>query len=213
MRNKTNKGKFNYSNMDRTNKNYIYKNFFKSKCYNTNFSNSNFNFVNFRGASLKFCTFYSSKFVGAEFIGTNLRGSNFSNSYFENTKFSNCTFENTNFKNCNFKNVFFSSIKNTKNLDIDNPEIMIAKTIPKIEISSELKKVITELKENDYIRRSKVFHLKKNRINKINIILLLNEFDEKDLIERLTLIKNNIDKDFYTLSYIEKILKNIEINN
>ena len=43
-------------------------------------------------------------------------------------------------------------------------------------------------------------------------MILLENFNKETLIRELNLIANELDRDFYTLSYIIKFIKNIPIN-
>ena len=62
--------------------------------------------------------------------------------------------------------------------------------------------------ENKYVKKSRTLDTKDGGINYISIMVLLENFKEKQLIDGLTLIGERIDKEFCTLSYI---MKNLEV--
>ncbi|OIJ22029.1 hypothetical protein BKP45_04955 [Anaerobacillus alkalidiazotrophicus] len=208
-RNKLSKGKFNYINMDRRNRNYMYKNFYKSISHGTNFSGSNFNFASLRAAKFTVCSFYKANFYWTEFIGTNIKRSNFESAYFENVTFNSVSFERVNFENAIFKNVKFLNVglKGVKNFRIEDHDITILNDMPNIVVNQTLNDLIDDLRKNDYIRRSKVLHLKKNRINTLNISILLEYFTDEELIIGLKLAGEKLNKNFSTVSYLIKFIQ------
>ena len=207
------KGNFNYENIEKKDKNFMYKNLEKSNCYNCNFSGSNFDYVNFRGAHFKSTSFLNCSFKWAEFIGTNFKKSNFKNAKFENTIFDSARIDGVDFKNATFKNTIFVStdISKARNLDINNKEIRIFNEMPTIEISEELKNSALNTFNNKFVKSSRVLDTKEGELNYLNIMLLLENFDEETLIKGLDYITNTLDRDFYTLSYLIKIIKNMPI--
>jgi hypothetical protein len=208
------KGNFNYENIEKKDKNFMYQNLEKSNCYNCNFSGSNFDYVNFRGAHFKSSSFLKCSFKFAEFIGSNFKKSNFKNARFENTIFDSVRLDNVDFKDAKFINTIFvaTDISKAKNLDIKNSEIRIYEEMPQIEISEELKNVTLNALNNKYVKASRVLDTKDGSINLLSIMILLENFDEETLIKGLNLIANELDRDFYTLSYIIKFIKNMPIN-
>lgn len=208
---KNNKGNFNYDNIEKKDKNFMYKNLEKSNCYNCNFSGSNFDYVNFRGAHFKSTSFLNCSFKWSEFIGTNFKKSNFKNANFENTIFDSARIDGVDFKNAKFKNTIFVStdISKARNLNINNPEIRIFNEMPKIEISEELKIAALNTFNNKFVKSSRVLDTKEGDLNYLNIMILLENFDEKTLIDGLNYITAALDRDFYTLSYLIKFIKNM----
>ncbi|ADZ19833.1 Conserved hypothetical protein [Clostridium acetobutylicum EA 2018] len=205
------KGNFNYNSAEKKNKNFMYQNLERSHCYSCDFSMSNFNYVNFRGAHFKFCNLYKCSFKHAEFIGSNLKGSDFKDAVFENTVFDSVRLEDVSFKDAKFINTIFVSTNTAaaKNLDIKNPGIRIFNEMPKLEISDNLKNAVLSAMENKYIKKSRILDTKDGGINTLSLMLLLENFDEETLIKGLTLLNSQIDRDFYTLSYITKFLENM----
>lgn len=204
-------GNFNYNNVEKKDKNFMYKNLDRSVCYKCDFSNSKFDYVNFRGAHFKFCTFYKCSFKWAEFIGANLKNSNLKNAVFENTVFDSAKLEGANFKDAEFKNTIFycTDLQKVKNLDINDPGIRIIKEMPQLDIKNELHEAVLNAMNNRYVKASRVLNTKDGGINFLNIMILLENFDEVTLIKGLNIIAAELNKDFYTLSYIIKYLKTL----
>lgn len=202
-------GLFNYDNVEKRNKNFMYLNLKSSKCYNCNFSGSNFDYVNFRGAHLKKCSFQESSFKGAEFIGSNLKGSKFKKAKFENAIFEGANLDGVNFEGAEFSNTIFVECKfeNVREFDFVNDGVRIFDEMPQINISDDLEKALNCIMENEYVKRSRVFDTREGKINHVTVMLLLEQFHEESLIERLNIIKSEINKDFYTLSYVIKLLE------
>ena len=213
--NRSVKGNFVYNNIEKTGKNFMYKNFDRSNCYNCNFSNSNFNYTSLRGAHFKSCDFFKCTFKWAEFIGTNLKGSDFKSALFEDAIFDSVNLAGVDFKDAQFINTIFLStdIKCAKNFAVNTPGIKIYEEMPEVEMSTELETAITNVMDNKYVKKSRVLDTKTGGINIINIMILLEHFDEETLIKGLNLIETELDCDFYTLSYLIKFLKkNMELN-
>ena len=210
--NKNVKRNFHFNNIEKKDKNFMYQNLERSNCYNCNFSGSNFDYVNFRGAHFKSSSFLNCSFKWSEFIGTNFRKSNFKNANFENAIFDSVKLDDINFKDAKFKNTIFVScdVSKAKNLDIDNPEIRVFNEMPKIEISEELRVATLNTFNNKYIKSSRILDTKDGGINNLSLMILLETFDEETLINGLNYITDNLDKDFYTISYLIKYIKNIE---
>lgn len=209
-----NRGNFNYENIEKKDKNFMYQNLEKSNCYNCNFSGSNFDYVNFRGAHFKSSSFLKCSFKFAEFIGSNFKKSNFKSAKFENTIFDSVRLDNVDFKDAKFINTIFvaTDTSKAKNLDIKNPEIRIYEEMPQIEISENLKNATLNALNNTYVKASRVLDTKDGSINLLSLMILLENFDEETLINGLNLIANELDRDFYTLSYIVKFIQNTPMN-
>ena len=207
--NQSAKGNFHYNNIEKKDKNFMYQNLQKSNCYNSDFSNSNFDYVSFKGAHFKSCRFLQCTFRWAEFIGTNLKGSNFKDAVFENTVFDSANLDGANFKDAIFSSTIFLStdIQKAKNLDSKNPNIKIFHEMPQIEISAELTAAVENVMENEYVNKARVFDTKEGTFNLLNLMILLDNFDEGTLIKGLNMVAAELDRAFYTLSYIIKMLK------
>ena len=182
---------FHYNNIEKKDKNFMYKNFKRSNCYNCNFSHSNFNFATFRGAHFKTCSFMNGTFEGTEFIGTNLKNSKFKNAKFKNTIFLACKLEKT------------------KNFSRELQGIRIFEGMPEINISSELEEALNSLMENKYVKASRIFDTKEGNINTLTLMILKENFNEEELIKGFKEIKSQIDRDFYTISYIIRLINKV----
>lgn len=213
-RNQSVKGNFHYNNIEKTNKNFMYKNLERSNCYNSDFSNSNFDYVSFRGAHFKSCTFVKCTFRWAEFVGTNLKGSNFNDTLFQNAIFDSVNLDGVNFKNAEFKNTIFMStdVSKAKNLNIEDPGIKIYAEMPQLDISEELQSAVENVLKNKYVKDARVLDTKDGGLNLLNIMILLENFDEETLIRGLNIIQDQLDRDFYTLSYIIRLLQNYKVS-
>lgn len=210
VRNNNSEGNFNYNNIEKKSKNFMYKNLQKSYCYNCDFTGSIFDFVSFRGAHFKTCIFDHCSFKWAEFVGTNLKNSNFSNAVFENTVFDSAKLEGVNFKDAKFNNTvfLFTDVEKAKNLNIKSPGIKLFNEIPQIEISEELNSSLKNAIKNKYVKASRVLDTKDGGLNLLNVMILLDNFDTAALIKGLNIIQTELDRDFYTLSYIIKFIQN-----
>lgn len=201
---------YSYNNKDKSGCNFMYKDFEKTNSYHTNFSQSNFSYVSFRAAHLKFCNFYGAIFIGTEFVGTNLRGSSFKGATFKDAIFIGTVFDKTNFTGANFENCIFNATKinGITGLDSSSSGIRVLTQMPSADdFSSELVDVVQSLRNNDIIRKSHTLHTKNNGINTIYINELLRDYSEEELIRLLPKIENLITTQFYTLSYIKKLLQ------
>ncbi|MFA6940334.1 MAG: pentapeptide repeat-containing protein [Clostridiaceae bacterium] len=208
--NNSSAGNFNYNNIEKKNKNFMYKNLQKSYCYNCDFSGSIFDYGSFRGAHFKTCTFVNCSFKWSEFVGTNLKGSNFNNAVFENTVFDSVKLEEVNFKDAKFNNTIFlcTDVAKAKNLNIKSPGIKIFNEMPQLEINEELTSALINAMKNKYVKASRVLDTKDGGLNLLNVMILLDNFDTAALIKGLNMVQTELDRDFYTLSYIIKFIQN-----
>lgn len=202
---------FNYNNADKKNKSFMYQNLQKSKSYNSDFSNSNFDYVSLRGAHLKSCKFDGCTFRGAEFTGTNLKDSSFKNTIFENTVFEGAKLEGVDFSGGQFTNSFFVAcqLESIKHLDMDQPGIRIFGEMPEIQMSEPLRQAVKKLMQNVFVKKSRVLDTKDKTMNTVSVLILMERFGEERLVKSLDQVEGYLDRDFYTLSYIIKILDKI----
>lgn len=200
---------FHYDNAEKRNKNFIYKNLRRSKCYNCDFSNSNFNFASLRGAHFKKCNFFRCSFKGAEFIGSNLKGCKFKEAKFEDTVFEGVNLDAANFENAKFKNTIFvgCDMSKAKNLDCENKNVRIFQNMPELNLSPELEEAVTKAMENQYIKKSRVFDTKDGGINGLTMMILSEKFKESVLLEGMHYIRYEIEREFHTLSYVIRLIE------
>ncbi len=208
-----NKAIYSYNNKERSGRKFMYKDFEKTKSYNSDFSKSEFIGTSLRAAQLKFCNFNETIFTEVDFIGTNLRGSDFSNSRFINCVFVSTILDKTNFNNTRFEDCYFVStnIQCIHNFESPYCGITYLDTIPpQDEISNELIEVINNLRSNDIIRKSNTLHCKKNKINTLTIMILKKYYSETQLVDLFKKLPSLLTTQFYTISYLQKLLKKAE---
>lgn len=185
-----------------------YQFYSKSKSFNAIFSNIQFNHVNFKGATFTKCSFKNASFVGVEFWGTNLRKSNFTGAKFQHCVFvgtllGGTNFANTTFENCIFVNINFDDVKNFNN---DANGIRLLSVYPLFELSTDLEETINSLRDNVHILKYKILHLNCKKLNKLNIMLLLEKYKEPLLIQGLIYAKKHVKVDMPTISCLFNFL-------
>ena len=99
-----------------------------------------------------------------------------------------------------------TNIKKAKYLDANIPGIRIINKYPTLNISDSLYKAINETRKNPRILNYKVLHLGLNKLNNLNLYLLLEKFNEDDLIRGLYYAADNVRVNIYTLSCLEDFL-------
>jgi hypothetical protein len=207
-------GNFNYNNVEKKGKNFMYANLKRGNCYNCDFTKSNFDYASFRGTHFKSCILTQCSFKWTEFIGTNLKGSELNSAVFENAIFDSANLEGTDFKDAKFKNTIFmaTDVSKAKNLNTRIPEIRVFNEMPQIEISEGLKSAALSAMNNKFVKDARVLDTKDGDLNLLSLMILLENFDEETLIKGLNIIENQLDKSFYTLSYLIKYVKNSKTN-
>lgn len=209
-RNNKNKA-FSYNNHEVTERNFINKNFDKTSSFNSNFSQSKFTNTSFIGSSFKWCNLTSCIFDHSLFRGALFRGGSL-----QNTSFNNCIINACNLEKCNLDGVILndcyvissnSMLRRIEASHINNSKIF--HTFPEHhEFNPQLIEVVQNLRMNDFVRRSSVLHRKLNKVDTVTISYLLDRFEEDFLIEMLPTVCNKIERDFHTVSYIDKLLRN-----
>lgn len=202
----------NYTNTEKMNKNFMYKDLRRSHCYDCDFSGSNFDFTSFRGAHFKSCNFYGASFRAAEFVGSNLKKSRFKKAKFEDVIFEGANLDGVDFQGATFKNTIFvgTDVTKAKNLNTMSVNIKVYDTMPELEMSEALQSAIQTLMENPYVKKARVLDTKEGNINTLSIMRLLQQFEEAQIIKGFEILKDKINNDFCTLSYIIKFLANSE---
>lgn len=198
-----------YNKIQKLNKNFMYQDLKRSNCYNSDFSGSNFDFTSLRGAHFKSCNFYGCTFKNAELIGSNLKKSKLKKAKFENTVFDSVNLEGVDFSGAQFKNTIFLSTDLSKavNIKFKSSDVKIFDEMPKLDVSEKLEDSIKLAMQNEFVKKSRTLDTKDGEINSISIMILLENFKEKQLIDGLLLISEKMDKEFWTLSYIIKTLQ------
>ncbi|EGT3617482.1 pentapeptide repeat-containing protein [Clostridium perfringens] len=203
---------FKYNKAEKRNKNFMYMGFRRANCYNCDFSNSNFSYASFRGAHFKSCDFFECKFDSSEFIGSNLKKSKFKKAKFKNVIFEGVNLDGADFSGATFENVIFldTDISKTVGMKFTEDEVKIFESMPALEVSEELKAAALEAMNNKYIKKSRVLDTKEGDINPISLLRLLENHKESTLIKGLKLSSEKIDRDFCTLSYIDKAIEKLK---
>ncbi|MGL4716082.1 MAG: pentapeptide repeat-containing protein [Aeromonas sp.] len=209
--NKKNQNAFSYINNDTTGRNFINKNFNKAHSYHSNFFQSKFTNTSFIGASFKWCTltgsvFQSSLLRGVLFQGSSLRHVEFNECIINACNLDHCKIESLRLNNCyvvssdSFLRGLVPSQLNTSRLFNTFPD--------NDEFNPHLIDVVEKLRGNDFVRRSSVLHRKLKRIDTVTLSYLLDRFNEDFLIEQLPKVCMKIERDFHTVSYLDKLLRN-----
>lgn len=198
----------NFKSTQKLNKNFMYNNLAKSNCFAVDFSGSNFDFTSLRGAHFKSCNFFGCSFKSAEFVGTNFKKAKLKNAKFESTLFEGVNLNGADFKGATFKNTIFvgCDLSVANNLDLKDAGITVYEEMPNLEISEELETALKDIMENKYVKASRVLDTKDGGIHTVNVMRLLDQFEEKELIRGFKIMNPRIDKEFCTLSYIIKVI-------
>ncbi len=201
----------NLNHADKKKKSFMYQNLQKSKCYNTDFSSSNFDYTCFRGAHMKSCLFNACTFKGAEFIGSNLKDSQFKDAIFEYTVFEGAKLEGVDFKGAKFTHTFIvgSDVDKALNLNVSDDGLRIMPAMPVLEINENLQLAFEKLMVNPFVKKARVLDTKEKKLNTVSVMILLEFFSEETLISAFKEIHSHLDRDFYTLSYLIKIIEKI----
>ena len=138
------------------------------------------------------------------------------NSKFKNAKFKNAIFEGANldgtdFKDAKFENTIFLGCKleKIKNFNAEVEGVRIFEGMPEINISSELEEALKNLMENKFVKNSRIFDTKEGNINTLTLMILKENFSEEELIKGFNEIKLQIDRDFYTISYVIRLINKV----
>jgi len=197
---------FSYTNADVREKFFQNKDFNKAQPYHSNFSHSRFENSSFSASKFKFCGMYKCIFDSCDFTGTLFRKCNL-----QDSKFKSCIIRATIFEGCKLKGAEFSDCiivgaKLPVNYDLGISNICISSNPPVSHFDPDLIKVVEDLRSNSFIRKSAVFHLKRQKTNTVTLKFLLLRFSSDFLIENIPVLAQEIKRDFYTVSYVVRIL-------
>jgi len=204
-----NKKAFSYQNKDVQSKNFLNKDFNKTTSFQSSFTKSKFINTSFLASKFKFSTFYEAIFKDCMITGAVFKKCNLKNASFENCIIRASVFENCNMNGCSFKNCYveLGQFKKYPSLDLS---YCYTEKITQEMFSHELLNIVESLRTNDFIRRSMVLLVKNQKINLLALKKLVDNFGEEKLIELLPILPKYIKNQFYTLSYLEKILLDLE---
>lgn len=203
--------RYSYNCKDASNAKFFNKNFNKTESYNSNFTGVLFRNTSLIGAKFKFCNLNEVIFENCL-----VQGALFRKCPMNNVKFVNCIITATKFDRTSLKHTFFDS-----SVIIDAPKIknlpqdrfsscdVLDNYYPDTEFSASILEKFEALRNNPFINRSSVLHRKKGKLNTVAIKILLKEFSEDELLNKLPKLEKEISTDFYTLSYITLMLKRI----
>ena len=90
----------------------------------------------------------------------------------------------------------------TRNFNKELEGIRIFDKMPELEMSTELSSALEDFCDNKFVKASRIFDTKDGGINTLTLMILLEKFTEEQLIKGFKAIKDQIDRDFYTISYI-----------
>lgn len=197
---------FSYTNADVRDKFFQHKDFNKAQPYHSNFSQSRFENSSFSATKFKFCGMYGCSFESCDFTGSLFRNCNL-----QNSKFSHCIIRASIFEKCKlqgaeFNNCIIVGQKIPVNYDLNLGNIFLASNPPVSDFDPDLIKVVEDLRSNSFIRKSAVFHLKRQKTNTVTLKFLLLSFSSDFLIENIPVLAEEIKRDFYTVSYVVRIL-------
>ncbi|MGA4453464.1 pentapeptide repeat-containing protein [Pseudomonas fortuita] len=197
---------FSYTNADVRDKFFQHKDFNKAQPYHSNFSQGRFENSSFSATKFKFCGMHGCSFESCDFTGSLFRNCNL-----QNSKFSNCIIRASIFEKCKLQGVEFNNCiivgqKIPVNYDLNISNIFLASNPSVSDFDPDLIKVVEELRSNSFIRKSAVFHLKRQKTNTVTLRFLLLSFSSDFLIENIPVLAEEIRRDFYTVSYVVRIL-------
>ncbi|MGL4798266.1 MAG: pentapeptide repeat-containing protein [Cellulosilyticaceae bacterium] len=200
----------NFKNRKKMNSTFKGNDLRRSNCFNSDFTGSDFNDTSFRGAQFKACKFDECTFDQAELVATNLKNSQFKNVKFSHTVFDTANLENVDFEGAVFENVIFvnTDLSQAKNVNLEGQKVQIFETAPILIMSKALQKSVETAMTNPYIKFARVLDTKEGKVNSVSMMLLLERFEEEELIKGLKLMKDKIDKDFCTLNQLVGYLDN-----
>lgn len=206
---------FSYVNHDTSNKNFLHKSFDKVKCYHSNFYKSKFTNVSFRGASFKWCSFTCAAFNNCSFKGTKFKGGSTAKSTFEQCVFNSVVLEKSTFSASTFTDCYFVNCK--KMLSTIPPNNLHNCKIhdslpPESMFSDELLDVVRSLRNNKYVLKSSILHIKRQKLDTLNLYRLVEKYGEVFLTQYLVIACRNINNDFYNISYVERLLDKVIIS-
>lgn len=193
--------RFTLSNSPVKYKGFSNKYNYKTNIHNLIYKDASFENVRYHVSNITKCNFKNTKLLGVEFISCNLKSTSFRNSKLKDVIFFNCNLKNTDFEGAKYDNVIFIStnLDNAKNLELTY-KCKVLRTYPKYTINKELYEAVLKLAEFKRIYKYHVLHVKKNKINRWNLSILENYYDNNKLIRSLeALYKRKNKYGFYTV--------------
>jgi uncharacterized protein YpiB (UPF0302 family) len=81
--------------------------------------------------------------------------------------------------------------------------------MPEIDLTTELLSAFETLMSNPYVKSSRVLDTKDKNLNTVSVMILVKLFSEEKLIKAFDEIQSHLDRNFYTLSYLIKLIEKI----
>lgn len=197
---------FSYRNDDVREKFFQHKDFNKAQPFQSNFSQSRFENSSFSATKFKFCEMYECVFDDCDFTGALLRKCNLQNSQFNRCIIRSSVFEKCKLKGAKFTDCIIVGTNIPVGYDLNLNNAFLTNSPSVNEFDPVLIGVVEGLRKNDFIIRSGVFHLKRQKINTVTLRFLLKTFDSGFLVENVQRLNEKITRDFYTVSYVVKVL-------
>ena len=87
--------------------------------------------------------------------------------------------------------------------------LRILSEMPVLTLDERLLKAFEKLMENPFVKKARVLDTKEKTLNTVSVMILLELFSEEILIAAFKEIESQLDRDFYTLSYLIKLIEKI----
>lgn len=209
-RRKIKKGKvvrFNLANSPVKYRGFKDKYNYQTNIHNLIYKDASFENVRYHASNITKCNFKNTKLLGVEFTSCNLKNTSFKNAVLKEVIFFNCNLRNTDFQGVNYDNVIFIStnLDNAKNLNLtDKCEIL--KSYPRHELKSELDEIVLKLSKCKRLYKYHVLHVKKDKINRWNLSILHNYYDNRLQRALEALYKRKNKYAFYTVYAYRKMI-------
>ena len=207
---KLKKGKlvrFNLSNSPVKYKGFKNKYNYQTNIHNLIYKDASFENVGYHASNITKCNFKNTKLLGVEFTSCNLKSTSFKNAVLRDVIFFNCNLRNTDFEGVKYENVIFIStnLENAKNFNLtDKCEVL--RIYPKDELNKELYETVLKLSECKKIYKYHILHVKKNKINRWNLSILQNYYDDRLQRALAVLFRRKNKYAFYTVYAYRKMI-------
>lgn len=182
---------------------------YKANMHALCFCDAQFHTVKYQASIITNCNFRDSKLIGVDFYNCNLKGTLFKNAKLENVVFYNCNLNKVDFTKTHFLNVTFicTKIDNAKKLNATEKGITVLRTYPKLDIDSDLEKVLLESGNKQSVFEAKVIHVNKGKLNRWNLSIIQSRCGYEGLksLGRILQRKEKWERLYTVYSYISLI--------
>ena len=166
--------------------------------------------VNFRGSLFKEVKFKNVKIEGCDFWGAIFKKCDFINTKIKNSNFVGCIFEDCKFKNSTFSYSCVVTTKYEEFADSIDSSCIIAKDYPVLKDRDFFIDRLESLKSNTKLRLTKIIHISDNKLNELNIFLLLKIFQREELVALLLCLCQRSMKNINTFDDLKMALKRLK---